>query len=226
MKILLIEDEPSISGFIKKGLEENGMEVVQAFDGDMGLRLADRDEYQVIILDLILPGINGLNLCKMFREKLELKTPILMLTALNETEDLVTGLNMGADDYMGKPFKFQELLARVRALARRSGEVTSSELNQMALADLRVDLDRKAVFRGNQEIKLTPKEFFLLTYLIQNKNRVVSRMEILENVWEVQFDMGTNVVDVYVNYLRKKIDKPFPKKLIKTVTGMGYMMEE
>lgn len=225
MKILLVEDEPSISGFIKKGLEENGCEVTQAFDGNMGRRLAGRGAYDVIILDLILPGINGLELCRNLREELGLRTPVLMLTALNETDDIVTGLEAGADDYLGKPFKFKELLARVKALSRRSaGRERSSR--QLAIADLVIDLDRKTVVRAGREIQLTPKEFFLLEYLVRNKHRVVSRANILENVWNVQFDMGTNVVDVYMNYLRKKIDKPFDRKLIHTVVGMGYMVRE
>lgn len=224
MKILLIEDEPAISGFIKKGLEENGFTVTQAFDGEMGLRLASKDNFDVMIFDLILPGMNGLELTQNIREKLKIKTPILMLTALNETEDIVKGLNAGADDYMGKPFKFQELLARLRALSRRPVEMEQKS-NQLEAGDLIVDLDRKTVHRAGQELKLTAKEFFLLTYLLRNKNRVVSRMDILENVWDIQFDLGTNVVDVYVNYLRKKIDKPFEEKLIRTVTGMGYMLE-
>ncbi|MEM8890953.1 MAG: response regulator transcription factor [Bacteroidota bacterium] len=224
MKILLIEDEPAISGFIKKGLEENGCAVTQAFDGEMGLRLAERSEYDVMIMDLILPGINGLELTQQIRKELKIKTPIIMLTALNETDDIVRGLNAGADDYLGKPFKFQELLARVHALSRRPVEL-KQESNHLQIADLIVDLNRKTVKRAGQEIKLTAKEYFLLTYLMRNKNRVVSRMDILENVWDVQFDLGTNVVDVYVNYLRKKVDKPFEEKLIRTVTGMGYMIE-
>lgn len=224
MKVLLIEDEPAISKFVKQGLEENGFTVMQAYDGKMGLSLAERSSFDVMILDLIIPGINGLELTKIIRNKLKLETPILMLTALNETEDIVKGLNAGADDYLGKPFKFLELLARVRALARRKGTI-ESEQNLLGTGDLEVDLNKKAVSRAGKEIKLTAKEFFLLVYLLRNKNRVVSRMDILENVWDVQFDLGTNVVDVYVNYLRKKVDKPFDQKLIKTVTGMGYMIE-
>ena len=225
MKVLLVEDEPSISGFIKKGLEENGFEVLQAFDGEMGLRLGLLHEFNVIILDLILPGTNGLELCRKLREEAQIDTPVLMLTALNETDDVVAGLNAGGDDYLGKPFKFQELLARVKALSRRSGQLNQKS-KHLKMADLLVDIDMKRVERGGQEIKLTPKEFFLLEYLMRNQNRVVSRMDILENVWDVQFDLGTNVVDVYMNYLRKKIDKPFEKKLIQTVVGMGYMMKE
>ena len=146
------------------------------------------------------------------------------MTALNETDDVVTGLEAGADDYLAKPFKFKELLARVRALGRRS-TARRQKTNELRIADLRIDQDLKAVFRGGKEIKLTPKEFFLLEYLLKNKNRVVSRMDILENVWEIQFDLGTNVVDVYMNYLRKKIDKPFEQKLIQTVVGMGYIIK-
>lgn len=225
MKILLIEDEPSISNFIKKGLEENGYDAIQAFDGEMGLKLADREEYAAIILDLILPGINGLELCQKLRTEHRLHTPILMLTALGGTDDVVTGLDAGADDYLAKPFKFKELLARIRALTRRQGS-THAQVNQLKAADLIMDLDQKIVKRAGQEIRLTPKEFFLLEYLLRNKNKVVSRLDILENVWDIQFDLGTNVVDVYMNYLRNKVDKPYEQKLIQTVVGMGYTIKE
>jgi DNA-binding response OmpR family regulator len=224
-KILVIEDEPSISAFIKKGLEENGFDVVQAFDGEMGLRLATRDDYAVIVLDLVLPGLNGLEICKKLRRDFKVQAPLLMLTALNETDDVVTGLDAGADDYLGKPFKFRELLARVKALARRRGLLQATG-NILRVADLEVDLDQKTVSRSGQEIRLTAKEFFLLEYLMRNKNRVLSRVDILENVWDIQFDLGTNVVDVYMNYLRNKIDKPFDRKLIQTVVGMGYVLKE
>jgi DNA-binding response OmpR family regulator len=147
-----------------------------------------------------------------------------MLTALNETDDIVTGLDAGADDYLGKPFKFKELLARARALGRRKGN-PKGRSNLLQVADLEINLDMKTVSRAGQIVKLTPKEFYLLEYLVKNKNRVVSRMDILENVWDVQFDLGTNVVDVYMNYLRKKIDKPFAQKLIQTVVGMGYVVK-
>ena len=225
MKILLVEDEASISGFIKKGLEENGFEVFQAFDGEMGLRMASEHQYSVMILDLIIPGMNGLELCAKIRNDLGLETPILMLTALNETDDVVKGLEVGADDYLGKPFKFKELLARIKALSRRNGKL-GQKANQIQAGDIIIDLDLKSVTREGQEIKLTAKEFFLLEYLIKNKNRVVSRMDILENVWDIQFDLGTNVVDVYMAYLRKKIDKPFEKNMIQTVVGMGYMIKD
>lgn len=225
MKILLVEDEPAISGFIKKGLEENSIEVTQAFDGEMGLTLAKRGDFNLIVLDLILPGMNGLEVCRKLRNELHVDTPILMLTALNETDDIVTGLDVGADDYLGKPFKFKELLARIRALSRRNGSL-ENRANLLKVADLEINMDMKTVSRAGQTIKLTPKEFFLLEFLVRNKNRVVSRMDILENVWDIQFDLGTNVVDVYMNYLRKKIDKPFEHKLIQTVVGMGYVVKD
>ncbi len=225
MKILVVEDEPSISNFIKKGLEENGFEVSQAFDGEMGLKLAGRDDFELIILDLILPGINGLEFCQKLRSQIQVHTPVLMLTALSTTDDIVTGLDAGADDYLGKPFKFKELLARIRALTRRKGS-TLVNVNRLKVADLEVDLDKKFVTRSGKEIRLTPKEFFLLEYLVRNKNRVVSRLDILENVWDIQFDLSTNVVDVYMNYLRNKVDKPFEDKLIQTVVGMGYIVKD
>ncbi|MCF8246777.1 MAG: response regulator transcription factor [Saprospiraceae bacterium] len=225
MKVLLIDDEVSINGFINKGLSENGFDVTQAFDGEMGLRLARNNSFDVIILDLILPGINGLEVCRKLREAHQIQTPILMLTALNTTDDVVEGLNSGADDYLGKPFKFQELLARVRALGRRSGQI-GGPTNLLQVADLTMDLDQKIVTRAGLELQLTLKEFLLLECLIRNKNRVLSRLDLLEKVWGIHFDTGTNVVDVYMNYLRNKIDKPFDQKLIQTVVGMGYVIRE
>lgn len=224
MKILVIEDEQSVSSFIRKGLEEQGHEVVQAFDGTLGIRTASQNSFDLIILDIILPGMNGLEVCKKLREQGENSVPILMLTALGTTEDVVTGLDAGADDYLSKPFKFKELVARVRALTRRKnlGQTGS----KIQVADLEVDLDSKSVSRNDKPIKLTAREFNLLEYFIRNKGRVVSRVDILENVWEVNFDMGTNVIDVYVNYLRNKIDKNFSPKLIHTVVGMGYVLKE
>lgn len=224
MKILVIEDEQSVSSFIRKGLEEQGHEVVQAFDGTLGIRTASQNSFDLIILDIILPGMNGLEVCKKLREQGENTIPILMLTALGTTEDVVTGLDAGADDYLSKPFKFKELVARVRALTRRKnlGQTGS----KIQVADLEVDLDSKSVSRNDKPIKLTAREFNLLEYFIRNKGRVVSRVDILENVWEVNFDMGTNVIDVYVNYLRNKIDKNFSPKLIHTVVGMGYVLKE
>ena len=225
MKVLLIDDEVTINGFINKGLIENGFEVKQAFDGEMGLRLAKNEDFDVVILDLILPGMNGLEVCRKLREEHNIQTPILMLTALNTSEDVVEGLNTGADDYLGKPFKFQELLARVRALGRRKNHVVKPT-NQLQVADLTIDLDQKIVKRAGVELQLTLKEFLLLECLIKNKNRVLSRLDLLEKVWGIHFDTGTNVVDVYMNYLRNKIDKPFDQKLIQTVVGMGYVIRD
>ena len=224
MKILVVEDEQNVSSFIKKGLEEHGHEVTQAFDGNMGLRMASQNQYDLIILDIILPGMNGLEVCQKLREQGDTQVPVLMLTALAATDDIVTGLDAGADDYLKKPFKFKELLARIRALTRRKNLAVTS--NQLSVADLQLDLDSKTVSRDQKPIKLTAREFNLLEYLIRNKGRVVSRVDILENVWEVNFDMGTNVIDVYVNYLRNKIDKHFSPKLIHTVVGMGYVLKE
>ena len=224
MKILVIEDEQNVSSFIRKGLEEQGYEVTQAFDGTTGLRAVVQKKFDLIILDIILPGMNGLEVCKKLRENEDTYTPILMLTALGDTDDVVMGLDAGADDYLTKPFKFKELLARIKALTRR--KKLSDAVKTLKVADLEMDIDSKQVTRGGQPIKLTAKEFNLLKYLINNKGRVVSRTDILENVWEVNFDMGTNVIDVYVNYLRNKIDKNFSPKLIHTVVGMGYVLKE
>lgn len=224
MKILLIEDEPSVSSFIKRGLEENGYTVQQAFDGDTGLRLARQGSFELIILDLILPHRNGLEICKTLREEGHKDIPILMLTALSTTADVVEGLEAGADDYLRKPFKFQELLARIHAMGRRRQIAPSGK--KLSVANLVMDMDAKTVSRNGEEIALTAREFTLLEYFIRNKGRVISRNSILEQVWELDFDTGTNVVDVYVNYLRKKIDKGYSPKLIHTVIGMGYVLKE
>jgi DNA-binding response OmpR family regulator len=223
--ILLIEDEQNVSSFIKKGLEEENYSVYVAYDGQTGLEVLYQNLIDVIILDIILPGINGFEVCHKIRQKGYQEVPILMLTALGSTENVVRGLDMGADDYLVKPFKFKELLARVKALGRRKN-LTMPIHRQMSIADLILDLDAKMVSRGGKEIKLTSTEYRLLEYLLINQRRVVSRVDILENVWDINFDMGTNVVDVYVNYLRNKIDKGFEPKLIQTVIGMGYVLKE
>jgi two-component system copper resistance phosphate regulon response regulator CusR len=226
MKILLIEDELSVSSFIKRGLEEQGNSVVQAFDGTTGLNLAFQDDYDVIILDVVMPGMNGIEVCDQLKNKRGTSTPILMLTALGTTDDIVTGLEAGADDYLSKPFKFKELLARINALNRRGPNEANSGIEVLKVQDLKMNLQSKEVHRGGVEIELTAREFNLLAYLLKNKNRVVSRTDILENVWEIGFDMGTNVIDVYINYLRKKIESNFSSKIIKTVIGMGYTIKE
>jgi DNA-binding response OmpR family regulator len=222
MKILVIEDEPGVVSFIKKGLEEQSFLVDVAYDGQSGRQLALQNEYDIILLDVVLPHINGLQLCKTIRKTSNV--PILMLTALSTTNDVITGLDTGADDYLTKPFKFQELLARIRALMRRKTDF-NIEVN-FSIADLEVDYRTKQVRRNGQVIKLTAREFYLLQYFIRNRGMVLSRADIAENVWENSFDSGSNVVDVYVNYLRNKIDKNFSPKLIHTVYGMGYIFKE
>ena len=224
MKILLIEDEAKTLLLIKQGLEQEHLEVDVAYDGLMGLTLATRNHYSLIITDIILPEINGLNLCKQLREK-HIFTPILLLTALGTTQDIINGLDAGADDYLSKPFEFTELLARIRALTRRSGQAISSA-NILKFADIEVNLDTKVVKRAGQEITLTAKEFNLLAFFMRNPGRVISKVELAEKIWDVTFDTGTNVIEVYVNFLRKKIDKNFDKKLIHTQIGMGYVMKE
>jgi len=222
MKILVIEDEPKVASFIKRGLEENDYEADIAFDGKAGIHRAIEDDYELIILDINLPMVNGYEVCKVIREKKVV--PILMLTAMGTLENKVTGLEAGADDYLLKPFEFKELLARIRALARRRN-IYNLESNIFKLADLEVDLISKSVIRETRRIELTAKEFYLLEYFIKNQGRVLSRADIAENVWNLSFDTGTNIIDVYVNYLRKKIDKDFEPKLIHTLVGMGYIMK-
>jgi len=220
MKILVIEDEPSVSSFIKKGLEEQGNEVVQAFDGASGVK------FDIIILDIVMPIMNGTEACYALKNKHHIEAPIIMLTALGSTDDIVSGLESGADDYLAKPFKFKELLARIFALTRRNNFNNGNRSLQLTVQDLTMDLNLKEVYRNNKEVKLTSREFRLLEYLLRNKNRVVSRMDILENVWEIDFDIGTNVIDVYINYLRNKIEQGKSSKIIKTVIGMGYIIKD
>jgi two-component system, OmpR family, copper resistance phosphate regulon response regulator CusR len=224
MKILIVEDEPKVASFIKKGLEEQAYEVEVAFDGLIGKRLVLSNPYDLVVLDVNLPLINGFELCRTIREN-QLRVPVLMLTALGAVDDKISGFDAGADDYLLKPFEFRELLVRIRALIKRSTEV-SQQANLLKVDDLTLNLDDKSVKRSDKKIELTAKEFSLLEYLMRNRGRVVSRVDIAEKVWEISFDTGTNVIDVYVNFLRKKIDKDFPKKLIHTVVGMGYILRE
>lgn len=228
-KILLIEDEVNVVGFIKKGLTEEGFEVSVALDGNSGVNMAVKNNYDLIILDIMLPDKNGITVCKEIKEVKTL-VPILFLTALNTSDNIAHGLNSGADDYLVKPFKFIELLARINALLRRASTQTKSE-DVVAdyiftMANLVVNDDAKTVERNNQPITLTATEYRLLLTLIKNKGKVLSRVELLESAWDINFNMGTNVVDVYINYLRKKIDSKFDNKLIHTVVGMGYVLKE
>lgn len=224
MKILVVEDEPKVVAFLKTGLEEQGHEVSVAYDGYMGEKLANRDSFDIILLDNIIPNMNGFELCRKIREKNQ-QVAILMLTALGTTDDKVEGFDAGADDYLAKPFEFKELLARIKAITKRSQGIIQSS-NKLKVADLELDIDKKQAKRGDKQIELTAKEFALLKYLMVNKGRVVTRGDISEQVWDINFDTGTNVVDVYVNILRKKIDKDFETKLIHTRIGMGYILEE
>src|SRR6187401_43121 len=224
IKILLVEDEKKIAAALKTGLEEHGFYVMLAYDGSMGEKLFNNYEFEIIILDINLPGINGYTLSKLIRQK-NREIPILMLTALGTVDDKVTGFEAGADDYLVKPFAFKELLARIRSLLRRTIQGLPAG-NILQIADLEINLDSKEVLRSGNKISLTAKEFQLLEYLVRNKNKVVSRADIANKVWDIGFDTGTNVIDVYINFLRKKIDKDYDVKLIHTQIGMGYIMKE
>jgi DNA-binding response OmpR family regulator len=223
--ILLVEDEASVASLIIRSLSEEGYEVSLAPDGQTGLSMATQNSFDLIILDIMLPGINGLELCKRIRSTGD-KVPILMLTALGTTQNIVTGLDSGADDYMVKPYKLAELLARVRSMIRRGkGNNAAAEAERLKIADLELNTGDKTATRAGQKIDLTATEYRLLKYMMTNARRLVSRMDILEHVWGVDFNMKTKVVDVYVNYLRKKIDKDHDSKLIHTVVGMGYILK-
>jgi len=224
MKILVVEDEPKTMQAIKQGLEENLYEVDIAYDGLIAKQLALRNNYVCIITDVIIPGINGQQLTQELREA-GIQTPVLILSALGETADKIAGFDAGADQYLVKPFQFTELLARVRSLTKRSLDVLISN-HIIRFADLEVNLGSKTVKRSGKRIELTALEFRLLEYFLRNQGWVLSKIQIAENVWDVSFDKRTNYVEVYINYLRKKIDKDFPKKLIHTIIGMGYVLKE
>lgn len=221
MKILVVEDEPKVASFIKKGLEENQYEAEIVYDGLSAEKLAGLYKYDLYILDIIIPGISGLDLCRKLKV-MHPETPVLMLSALGTTDDKIIGFDSGANDYLVKPFEFRELLARVRVLLKTATKQVASE-NRLVHGDLELDLDRKEATRAGKHIELTAKEFSLLEYFMRNSGRVLSRNDIAEKVWDASFDFGTNVVDVYVNFLRKKIDKGFDKKLIHTKVGFGYI---
>jgi two-component system, OmpR family, copper resistance phosphate regulon response regulator CusR len=224
MKVLIIEDEPKVASFIKKGLEEHSFEANIAYDGLIGKKMANNGTYDIIVLDINLPYMNGFEVCKAIRE-VNTKVPILMLTALSATDDKVTGFDSGADDYLVKPFEFKELMARIKALTKRSA-FSGNPGTLLKVADLEMDMETKTVKRAGKKIDLTAKEFSLLEFLLRNKGKSVTRAAIAEKVWDITFDTGTNVIDVYVNFLRKKVDKDFNQKLIHTQVGMGYILKE
>ena len=221
-KIILVEDEINIASFIERGLREFGHEVSVVYDGNAGWELLQNESFDLLILDIIMPGMNGLELCRMYRQRFGYHSPVVMLTALGTTDDIVKGLDAGADDYLVKPFSFQELEARIKALLRRSKEVP---VQQLVCGDLILACTLRRARRGNMDIDLTVKEYRLLEYFLLHQRAVLSRLTLLRDVWDKNFDTNTNVVDVYVNYLRAKIDKGFEDKLIHTVVGVGYMME-
>jgi len=222
MRILVIEDEKRIASFVKRGLKEKSYSVDVAFDGDKGLLLAEINPYDLIVLDIMLPGKDGIFICRELRKK-KIDVPILMLTARDEVEDKISGLDSGADDYLTKPFAFGEFLARVRALIRRKDKVNTTKLR---VADLGLDQLSHKVRRAGKEIELTSTEYALLEYMMLNANQVVTRTMISEHVWNEDFDSFSNVINVYVNYLRNKIDTGFDKKLIHSIRGTGYILKE
>lgn len=224
-KILLVEDEVNIASFIERGLQEFGHEVCTAYDGAAGWEWIQKESFQLLILDIIMPKINGLQLCRRFRQLHGFHIPIILLTALGTTDDIVTGLEAGADDYLVKPFSFQELEARIKALLRRADTDTETARPDWQCGDLLLDTASHRAIRAGRPIDLTVKEFRLLEYFMMNQGVVLSRIQLLKHVWDKDFDTNTNVVDVYVNYLRAKIDKDFNRKLIRTVVGVGYLME-
>lgn len=227
LKILIVEDETRVLQFIKQGLEENGFDVDFAYDGECGRKLASSNKYDLIVLDVIIPQLNGIELCKKIRET-DSKTKILMLTALGSLNDKLEGFEAGADDYLIKPFDFPELLARIKSLLKRNlqDDDTKNEDHILKVADMELNTHTKRVKRAGKEIKLTAKEYALLELLTLNKNRVLSKAEIAEKIWNITFDSGTNTIEVYINFLRKKIDNDYPVKLLHTLVGMGYTIKD
>ncbi len=224
MKILIIEDDQRVAELIKRGLEEQDFAATVAYDGLSGRKLAAQDHFDLIITDIILPKIDGIDLCRQIRQT-QPDIPIIMLTALGTTDDKVEGFDAGADDYLVKPFEMRELLVRIRALLKRNRGNGNASGFLLRYDELEMNLHTKIVKREGREINLTPKEFKLLEYLMQNPERVLSRVEIADKVWETHFDTGTNFIDVYINYLRKKVDRDFEKKLIHTKSGMGFILK-
>jgi len=225
MKVLLVEDEPKMVRSLKKGLEEHHIQVDAAMDGAAGGRLAEANDYSVIISDIMMPEMSGIDMLRQLRKNGNL-TPVILLSALSQTDEKVTGFEAGADDYLTKPFEFRELLMRIRALARRPHSSYQLTPTILRFADIEMNLEKKECLRGGQFIQLTPREFSLMEYLLRNPGRVISKAEISERVWNLSFDTGTNFVEVYFNFLRKKVDKGFSKKLIHTQFRTGYVLRE
>lgn len=223
-KILVIEDDVRVAELLQRSLEEQNFEVDLAYDGYLGKKLALQKQYDLIITDVILPKINGIDLCQEIKKTLP-HIPIIMLTALGTTDDKVEGFDAGADDYLVKPFELRELYVRIRALLKRFEHIKSSDITVLKYADLELDLNEKIFKRNSIEIHLTPKEFNLLQYMMENPERVLSRTEISEKVWDTHFDTGTNFIDVYINYLRKKIETDPANKVIHTKSGMGFILK-
>jgi DNA-binding response OmpR family regulator len=221
--ILIVEDEVKVASFIAQGLEENDFSVKIVHDGLEGKNEALKGKFDLVILDISLPGMSGIDICKAIRAA-NLHVPVLMLSAMGTTDDKLTGFDVGADDYLVKPFEFRELLARIKALLKRAPD--SDNKNLIKVADLEINTDSKSVKRANKKIDLTTKEYLLLEYLAKNKGKVITRADIAEKIWDINFETGTNVIDVYVNFLRKKIDKEFTPKLIYTQVGMGYILKD
>lgn len=222
MKVLLVEDEVSLASFIRKGIESEGYEIEVAFDGLVGKHLADSNGYDVIVLDVNLPFINGFELCRHIKQQSP-KQAVLILTAMDSLLSKESGFGAGADDYLVKPFEFRELILRIKALARRNSDFTGLK-TVLRVADLELDTQAHSVTRAGGRIELTAREYALLEYLMINQGRTVSRVDIAEKVWDLHFDTNTNVIEVYINYLRKKIDKDYSPKLVHTVVGMGYVL--
>ena len=222
--ILVVEDEKRVANLIKKGLETSSFQVEIAYDGLVGKKMVLQNEYDLIILDINIPVINGLDLCREIRSR-DSRIPILILTAFGTTDDKLSGFEVGADDYIVKPFEIKELIARIKVFLKRSQTIGSQD-NILKIADLMLNSSSRTVSRGGKLINLTAKEFALLEYLLRNNGNVISKAELAEKIWEITFDTGTNIIEVYINYLRNKIDKNFSPKLIHTVIGMGYVLKE
>ena len=222
MRVLLVEDDRGVSRFIKKGLKEEGYVIDVAFDGEEGLHLALSQSFDLIILDILLPEMNGYEVLKSIREK-GVVIPVICLTAKDEKEDIIQGLELGADDYLVKPFSFAELLARIKAVLRRG--IKDVELSKLTVGDLSLDLINRTAHRNESDIELSSREFLLLEYLMRNAEQILTRTMILENVWGYDFDTSSNIIDVHINHLRTKIDKGFPQKLIHTIKGVGYVLK-